>query len=127
MSYVLGLVVVALVILLTTFGIQNPYPITVRFLQFQSSVVPLYLVLLLAAVIGVLVSTLLGLHGRIQRGLELRRLRQQITAQAQQLADCTAHLPAPTMHPLPDEIPNGHGRAPEGRVKRGRAAGARAG
>jgi hypothetical protein len=49
---------------------------------------------------------LLGLHGRIQRGLELRRLRQQATAQAQQLADCTARLPAPTMHPLPDEIPN---------------------
>ncbi len=105
MKYLVGIAVAALVIVLATFGIQNPFPITVRFLQFQSAAVPLYLVIMLAAVIGILVSALLGLPGRVQRRLELRRLRQQVAEQTQQIADLKARLPAPVMQPLPDDVP----------------------
>ena len=105
MKYLVGIAVAALVIVLATFGIQNPFPITVRFLQFQSAAVPLYLVIMLAAVIGILVSALLGIPGRVQRRLELRRLRQQVVEQTQQIADLKARLPAPVMQPLPDDVP----------------------
>jgi uncharacterized integral membrane protein len=104
MKYLIGIVVTALVIVLATFGIQNPFPITVRFMQLQSAAVPLYLVILLAAVIGILVSALLSVPGRIQQRLELRRLRHQLTEQAQQLIDLKARIPAPVMQPLPDEL-----------------------
>ena len=103
MKYLVGLAVAALVIVLATFGIQNPFPITVRFLQLQSGAVPLYLVILLSAVIGILVSALLGIPGRVQRRLELRRLRHQVTEQARQISDLKARLPSPVMQPLPDE------------------------
>lgn len=105
MKYLVGIAVAALVIVLATFGIQNPFPITVRFLQFQSAAVPLYLVIMLAAVIGILVSALLSIPGRVQRRLELRRLRQQVVEQTQQIADLKARLPAPVMQPLPDDVP----------------------
>src|SRR5215210_7961902 len=104
MKYLIGLAVAALVILLATFGIQNPFPITVRFLQLQSAAVPLYLVILLAALIGILVSALLGVPGRVQRQLELRRLRQQVAEQVRQIAELKARLPTPVMQPLADEI-----------------------
>jgi uncharacterized integral membrane protein len=105
MKYLIAIVVAALVIVLATFGIQNPFPITVRFMQLQSAAVPLYLVILLAAVIGILVSALLSVPGRIQHRLELRRLRHQLAEQAQQLIDLKARVPAPVMQPLPDELP----------------------
>jgi uncharacterized integral membrane protein len=104
MKYLIGLVVVALVIVLATFGIQNPFPITVRFLQFQSAAVPLYLIIMLSAVIGIVVSALLGVPGLIRRRIELRRLRQQVAEQVQQIADLKARLPSPVMQPLPGEI-----------------------
>jgi hypothetical protein len=33
-------------------------------------------------------------------------LLMEVVGSFVQLAACTARLPAPTMHPLPDEIPN---------------------
>lgn len=103
MKYLVGFAVIALVIVLATFGIQNPFPVSIRFLQFKSAAVPLYLIMLLSALIGILVSSLLSLPGRIQRRLELRRLRQQVAEQTQQITDLKARLPAPVMQPLPGE------------------------
>ncbi len=103
MRYLVIVVVAVLVILLATFGIQNPFPVNIRFLQFQSPAVPLYIVILLSALIGILVSSLVSLPSRIQRQRELRRLRQQVSEQAHQIADLKSRLPAPVMKPLPDE------------------------
>ena len=103
MRYVVLFVVVILVVLLSTFGIQNPYPVNVRFLRWQTGGVPLYILVLFATLIGILLSTLLSLSGRIQRQLELRRLRQQAAELEQQVAELKARLPAPVMRPLPDE------------------------
>ena len=103
MRYLILVVVVILVVLLSTFGIQNPYPVNVRFLRWQTGGVPLYILVLISTLIGVLLSTLLSLTGRIQRQLELRRLRQQAAELEQQVAELKARLPAPVMRPLPDE------------------------
>ena len=103
MRYLILLVVVILVVLLSTFGIQNPYPVNVRFLRWQTGGVPLYILVLLSTLIGILLSTLLGLTGRIQRQLEVRRLRQQTVELEQQVAELKARLPSPVMQPLPDE------------------------
>lgn len=106
MRYLVIVIVAMLVVVLATFGIQNPSVVDVRFLQFQSPTVPLYIVILLSALIGILVSSLLSVPGRIQRQRELRRLRQQVSEQAQQIADLKARLPAPVMKPLPGESPS---------------------
>ncbi len=103
MKYLILLVVGVLVALLTAFGIQNPFPVTVRFFQVQSGAVPLYAVILVSVVWGVVLSSLLSVPGRIQRQLELRRLRQQVAEQTREIAELRARLPQPVMQPLPDE------------------------
>ena len=103
MKYLILLVVAALVILVATFGIQNPVPVRVRFFQFQSAAVPLYVVILLAGLLGILLNSLLSLPGRIQRRREVRGLRRQVTEHAQQMDALKARIPAPVMKPLPNE------------------------
>ena len=103
MKYLIFLVAAALVILLATFGIQNPFPVRVRFFQFESAAVPLYVVILLAGLIGILLNSLLSLPGRIQRGREVRGLRRQMTEHVQQIDALKARIPAPIMKPLPNE------------------------
>ena len=103
MRYLILFVVVILVVILSTFGIQNPYPVNVRFLGWQTGGVPLYILVLFSTLIGILLSTLLSLTGRIQRQLELRRLRQQTAELEKQVAELKARLPQPVMRPLSDE------------------------
>ena len=103
MKYVILLIVAALVILLATFGIQNPFPVQVRFFQIQSDAVPLYVVILLSALLGVLVNSLFSLPGRFRRHRELRGLRRLLTEQAQQIDDLKVRMPSPVMKPLPNE------------------------
>ena len=103
MKYLVLLAVVVLVVLLSTFGIQNPYPVNVRFLGLQSGGVPLYIVTLLSALVGLLLGTLISIPGRIQRRIELRRLRQQVADQERQIADLKVLVPRPVVQPLPGE------------------------
>ena len=103
MKYLVLVVMVIMVLLLSTFGIQNPNPVTVRFLQWQSDAVPLYAVMLVSVLVGIALNALMGLPSRIQRQLELRRLRQSTTTQEQQIKDLKSRLPAPVMKPLQDE------------------------
>ncbi len=103
MKYLIILLIAVVVILLSTFGIQNPNPVTVRFLQWQSDAVPIYAVMLVSVLLGMLINTLIGLPGRIQRQLELRRLRHSATAQEKEIADLKSRIPQPVMRPLQDE------------------------
>lgn len=103
MRYLILIIVALLVVLLATFGIQNPFPVTIRFIQWQSGAVPLYVVILLSTLIGILISSLLSVPGQIQRRLEIRRLRQQIAEQARQIDDLKALVPPPVVQPLPGE------------------------
>lgn len=104
MKYLVILLIAVVVILLSTFGIQNPNPVTVRFLQWQSDAVPIYAVMLVSVLLGMLINTLIGLPGRIQRQLELRRLRHSTTAQEKEIADLKSRIPQPVMKPLQDEV-----------------------
>ena len=95
--------VLVLVLVLSTFGIQNPTPVNVRFLQFQSGFVPVYVIMLVSTLIGMLLGFLVGVPGRIHRQLEARRLHHQLADAQQQLAALQARIPAPMMQPLADE------------------------
>lgn len=80
MRFVVLAVVVVLVVLLSTFGIQNPTPVNVRFLNFQTGYVPIYVIMLISTSIGMLIMALLNAPRAIHHRLELRRLRQQVAA-----------------------------------------------
>jgi uncharacterized integral membrane protein len=103
MRYVVLLVIVILVVLLSTFGIQNPFPVNIRFLGLETGGVPLYIVIMISAVAGIIMTLLAGLPGRIQRGIELRRLRTRVADVEKELADAKSRLPPPVMKPLPNE------------------------
>src|SRR4051794_8925517 len=102
MKYLVLSIVVVLVLLLSTFGIQNPIPVNIRFLGLQTGSVPLYIVVLLSTLIGVLVAVLLALPGRVQRRLELRRSRQRVADLERELTATKAQLPPPVMKHLPE-------------------------
>ncbi len=103
MRYLILVIVVLMVVLLSTFGIQNPFPVTLRFLGFQTGRVPLYILVLISTTIGFLLSVLLSLAGRIQHRLEVRRLEQRVGELEKELKDTRALIPSPAMRPLPDE------------------------
>lgn len=103
MKYLVLVIVAALVLLLSAFGVQNPFPVNVRFLGLESGNVPLYIIILVSTLIGIVLATLLGIPGQIQRRLEARRLRQRVAELEQQIAELKARLPPPVMKPLPGE------------------------
>lgn len=103
MKYVIFALAIFLVLVLTTFGVQNPAPVNVRFLQFESGFVPLSVILLLSTLIGMLLVVLMGLPGRVQRSREGRQLRQHLAAATEQVVTLKDRLPRPVMQPLPEE------------------------
>ncbi len=103
MKYVMLALVLVLVLVLSTFGVQNPTPVNVRFLQFESGFVPLSVILLVSTLIGMLLVVLMGLPGRVQHRRETRQLRQQLAAADEQIAALKDRLPRPVMQPLPEE------------------------
>ncbi len=103
MKYMLLALVLLLVLVLATFGVQNPTPVNVRFLQFQSGFVPLSVIMLVSTLSGMLLVMLMGFPSRIHRRLETRRLRHQLVTADEQIAGLKDRLPAPVMQPLPEE------------------------
>jgi len=87
---------------LALFGAQNTEAVTLHFLWFTARAMPLPLAILGGAVIGALLSFLVGLPGRFQRartGGDLKRQNARQGAQIAQLhataaADATATQPA---------------------------------
>jgi uncharacterized integral membrane protein len=102
-KYVILALVLLLVLVLSTFGVQNPTPVNVRFLQFQSGFVPLSVIMLVSTLSGMLLVMLMGLPSRIQHRLETRRLRHQLITADEQIVSLKDRLPAPVMRPLPEE------------------------
>ncbi|MBA3944906.1 MAG: LapA family protein [Herpetosiphonaceae bacterium] len=103
MKYLTSVLVIILVLALVTFGLQNTGPAGVQFLTLHTDVVPLFVIIFVSALLGMAVVGLLSVAGRIQRGLETRRMRQQIADLEQQVADLKALVPPPVMKPLPGE------------------------
>ena len=83
------------------FTIQNPDPVSVNFLNWQTVEMPLSLLLLLAVAVGIVVASVSAFATQIQLKLKIRRLEHQI-----------AKLSASPAKPLPrvgprrvDEVP----------------------
>lgn len=103
MRYVVLLVIIILVAVLSTFGIQNPYPVNIHFLGLATGGVPLYIVIMISTITGIVITLLASLPGRIQRGIELRRLKTRLAETEKSLADAKLRLPPPVVKPLPNE------------------------
>jgi uncharacterized integral membrane protein len=71
----------------TLFVIQNPDPVAVSFLHWRTAGMPLSLVILLSAFVGVVFASVTGFAQQIRLKLRIRRLEQRIaqlsTAEAQ--------------------------------------------
>ena len=87
MRRLLLVVVILLALVLALFGLQNPQPVVVQFLGLSSGAVPLYVVILVSALVGVLLSSILGLRSRITTRLRVRRQERQIADLEQQLRE----------------------------------------
>lgn len=70
------ILLVALALILMT--IQNPNPVSVRFLSWQAQQVPVIIVILISALMGVFISSFLGLKKHSKYKNKIRRLEQEI-------------------------------------------------
>lgn len=60
------------------FAVQNPDPVSVNFLNWRSTGMPLSLLLLLAVFLGIVVASVSAFAKQIELKLKIRRLEQQI-------------------------------------------------
>lgn len=86
MSTVLLILAFLLGVMLAIFGLQNLAPQRVTFLVFSSGEVPLALVIFTSALVGALLTFLVGLRGRIHSSLELRRKEKRLRQLEAELA-----------------------------------------
>jgi uncharacterized integral membrane protein len=106
MSRVLLVVAILVALVLALFGVQNPQPVNIRFINVQTGAVPLYVVILLSTLAGIILSVLAGLRGRIAQGLHVRRLEKRVAELEQEVkARSSARIldvpDAPTTTPAP--------------------------
>ncbi len=70
------MLLVALILILMT--VQNPNPVSVQFLSWQAQQVPVIIVILISALMGVFISSFLGLKKNSKYKNKIRRLEQEI-------------------------------------------------
>lgn len=75
---------------LALFGAQNTETVTLHFLWFTARAMPLSLAILGGAMIGALLSFLVGLPGRVRRGLIGGDLKRQAARQERQITHLQA-------------------------------------
>ncbi len=80
MKWLFGTLAGLIVLVLAIIGVQNPSLVTIRFLGWQTGVIPLWVILLVALVSGMLLVTLITIPGRIHRYRTTRRLQHQLAA-----------------------------------------------
>jgi len=70
------MLLVALVLILMT--VQNPNPVSVQFLSWQTQQVPIIIIILISALAGVVVSAVLGLVKQSKLKGKIRQLQREI-------------------------------------------------
>jgi uncharacterized integral membrane protein len=80
MRYLIGAALLIVAVLLVLFGVQNPQPVTVRFLWLVAQDLSLSLVIVIAAICGAVLVGLVSLWGSIRRGVRGLRERRERTA-----------------------------------------------
>ena len=71
---------------LALFGVQNTETVTLHFLWFSARAMPLSLAIVGGAVVGALLSLVVGLPGRVRRGLKGGDLRRRSARQQSEIA-----------------------------------------
>ena len=89
------------------FAIQNPTPVAVTFLAWQTGGMPLSLVILLSAVAGIVLASVAGLAQHIRLRLRVRQLEARLAKQSA--------VPAPPPTPLARRGDPGPPAPPAGR------------
>jgi uncharacterized integral membrane protein len=95
MRYLIGAALLIVAVLLVLFGVQNPQPVTVRFLWLAAQGLSLSLVIVIAAIFGAVLVGLLNMWGSIRRsvrGLRERRERTALETRARDLEQKIAAL-----------------------------------
>jgi uncharacterized integral membrane protein len=70
------ILLVALVLVLMT--VQNPNPVSVQFLSWEAQQVPLIIIILISLLVGIIISTVLGLIKQSKLKDKIRRLQREI-------------------------------------------------
>jgi uncharacterized integral membrane protein len=65
-------------LLLAVFTFQNPYPVQVRFMGWHTSQIPVIIIVLISFLIGIIISTILGLRQSGKLRKEIRRLKIEV-------------------------------------------------
>jgi uncharacterized integral membrane protein len=120
MAIVWLLIGAALVIVVASFGAQNADAVDLQFYGYRFTDVPLWLLLVVPAAVGLLLGFLLGLPARVRAALDRRRLNAQLLernktvgALEQRTAElerdlAVARRPAiPAVADEPPEVPDG--------------------
>ncbi len=79
MGRILLVITILLALVMALFGAQNPQPVRIEFFNMQTGPVPLYVVILISALAGVVLTILASLRGRIAQSLHARKLEKRIT------------------------------------------------
>jgi uncharacterized integral membrane protein len=101
MKIVLAAFTGLILLMLAIIGVQNPTLISIRFLGWQTGVLPLWVIMVASLAVGMLLVSIITLPGRIGRYRTTRRLRSQLAA-AEVVAPATQSIPAA---PPADHIP----------------------
>jgi uncharacterized integral membrane protein len=83
------------------FAVQNPDPVTVSFLNSRSVSLPLSLLLLLSAFVGVVFASVSGFAREIEQRLKVRRLEKRIVELSGPVVRTPRVERGPTHHVLP--------------------------
>jgi putative membrane protein len=70
------ILLVALVLILLT--VQNPNPVPMQFLSWETQQVPLIVIILLSLLVGIVISSILGLIKQSKLKEKIRRLEREI-------------------------------------------------
>jgi len=70
------ILLVALVLILLT--VQNPNPVPLQFLSWETQQVPLIVIILLSLLVGIVISSILGLIKQSKLKEKIRRLEREI-------------------------------------------------
>lgn len=70
------ILLVALVLILMT--IQNPNPVSVQFLSWEAQQVPVIIIILISLLVGVIISSVLGLFRQSKLKDKIRKLQSEI-------------------------------------------------
>ena len=77
MRTVLLLVVLVMAVLLVIFGAQNTQPVNISFLNISTGLISLSLVIIVSAVAGVVLASLVSFWNSIRRGIDQRRVDRE--------------------------------------------------